>query len=126
MRWVHFLPVDKPLQLSLLDESFNLLLQVVAVGRVMTVVTVETIVFVSRPSIRISLQLAKKGQGSFVLDLLQDLVDRGSQRGEVCELSCGGLGVPVFPPFSGSSHLPSPILPYVFLSFPLLGLLFLG
>ena len=52
-----------------------MLLQVVAVGFVMTMVTVEAAILVSRPLIRISLQLAKKGQGSFVLDLHQDLVD---------------------------------------------------
>ena len=68
MRWVHSLLVDEPFQLSLLNESFNLLLQVIAVGYVMIVVTVEVAVLISRPLIRISLQLAKKGQGSFVLD----------------------------------------------------------
>ena len=43
----------------------------------MTVVTMEVAILVSRPFIRISLQLARKCQGSFVLDLHQDLVDRG-------------------------------------------------
>ena len=75
LRWVCSLPADKPLQLSLHDESFNLLLQVVVVGCVMTVVTVEMTVLVYRPLIKISLQHTKKGQGSFVLDLHQDLVN---------------------------------------------------
>ena len=78
LKWVHSLPVDEPLQLSLPDESFDLLLQVITVGCVMIVFMVETTILVSRPLIRISLQLARKGQGSFVLDLHQDLVDRGS------------------------------------------------
>ena len=68
-----------------------MLLQVVAVGFVMTMVTVEAAILVSRPLIRISLQLARKGQGSFVLDLHQDLVDQGSQQGEARELPCKGL-----------------------------------
>ena len=124
--WVCSFLADEPLQLSLSDESFYLLHQVVTVGCVMTVVMVEAAVLVSRPFIRISLQLARKCHGSFILDLHQDLVDRGSQRGEACEPLCGGLGAPVLPPFSGPSHLSPSILPYVFLSFPLLGLLFLG
>ena len=55
LRWVYSLPADEPLQLSLPNESFNLLFQVVAVDCVMTVVTMETTVLVSRPLIRISL-----------------------------------------------------------------------
>ena len=79
LRWVRSLPTDKPLQLSLPDESFNFLDQVVVVNCVVTVIMVETAVLVFRPLIRISLQLAKKGQGSFIYDLHQDLVNRGSQ-----------------------------------------------
>ena len=79
LRWVRSLPTDKPLQLSLPDESFNFLVQVVVVNCVATVIMVETAVLVFRPFIRISLQLANKGQGSFVYDLHQDLVNRGSQ-----------------------------------------------
>ena len=55
--------------LSLPDKGFNLLLQVVAVNGVMTMITVEAAVLVSRPFIRVSLQVARKGQGSFVLNL---------------------------------------------------------
>ena len=36
LRWFHSLLVDKPLQLPLPNVSFDLLLQVVAVGGVMT------------------------------------------------------------------------------------------
>ena len=45
----------------------------------MTVVTVETTVLVSGPLSRVSLWLAKKCQGSFNLDLHQDLISRGVQ-----------------------------------------------
>ena len=99
--WVCSFLADEPLQLSLSDESFYLLLQVVTVGYVMTVVMVEVAVLVSRPFIRISLQLARKCHGSFILDLHQDLVDRGSQRGEACEPLCGGFGVPILPSVFG-------------------------
>ena len=53
LRWVRSLLIDEPLQLSLPDESFNLLLQVIAVGYVMIVVTVEVAILVSRPLIKI-------------------------------------------------------------------------
>ena len=92
----------------------------------MVVITVETAVLVSRPFIRVSLQLARKGQGSFVLNLHQDLIDRDSQWGEAHELPYGGLRAHVLPSFSYPHHLPPPILSYVFLSFPFLGILFLG
>ena len=123
---VHFFFTDESLQLSLSNKSFYLLFQVIVVDCVMTVVIVEVAILVSGPFIGISLQLAGKFQGSFVFDLHQDLVDRGSQRGEACEPLCGGLGMLVILSFSGPSHLPPPILSYVFLSFPLLGLLFSG
>ena len=66
---------------------------------------VEAAVLVSRPFIRISLQLAEKGQGFFILNLHPDLVDWGSQRGEACELPYRGLGAFVLPPLSSPSHL---------------------
>ena len=53
--WDPFFLADKPLQLSLSDESFYLLLQVIAIRCVMTVVTVEVAVLIFRPLIRISL-----------------------------------------------------------------------
>ena len=87
---VHFFLADEPLQLSLSDKSFYLLLQVIAVSCVMTVVTVEAAILVFRPLIGISLQLAGKSQSSFIFDLHQNLVDRGSQRGEAYESSRGG------------------------------------
>ena len=46
---------DEPLQLSLFDKSPYLLLQVVVVGCVITVVTVEVAILVFRPLIGISL-----------------------------------------------------------------------
>ena len=67
--WVHPLLVDEPLQLSLSDKGFNLVLQIVTVSCVMAVITVESAILVSRPLIRVSIQLAEKGQGSFVLNL---------------------------------------------------------
>ena len=78
LKWVRSFPVDEPLQLSLPDESFDLLFQVITVGYVMIVFMVETAILVSRPLIRISFQFVGKGQGSFVLNLHQDLADRGS------------------------------------------------
>ena len=55
LKWVRSLPVDEPLQLSLPDESFDLLFQVITVGYVMIVFMVETAILVFRPLIRISL-----------------------------------------------------------------------
>ena len=59
--WIRSLLADKPLQLSLSDKGFNLLLQVVAVSDVMAMISMEAVIFVPRPFIRISLQLAGKG-----------------------------------------------------------------
>ena len=126
LRWFRSLITDQPLQFPLPNESFNLLLQVVAVGGLVTVITVEMAVLVSRPLIRVSLQFTRKGQGSFVLNLHQDLVDQGGQLGEACELPRRGFGMPILSLFSSRCHLPPPILLYVFLSFPFLGLLFSG
>ena len=44
----------------------------------MVVITVKAAILVYRPLIRISFQFVGKGQGSFVLNLHQDLVDLGS------------------------------------------------
>ena len=60
---------DKLLQLPLPDKGFDLLFQVIAVNRVIIVITVETTVSVSRPFVGIPLQLSGEGLGSFVLDL---------------------------------------------------------
>ena len=126
LRWICSLLTDEPLQLSLPDKGFNFLLQVIVVSGVMAVITVEAAVLFSRPFIRISLQLARKSQGPFILNLHQDLVDRGSQWGESCELPYKRLRASVLSPLSNPSHLLSPVRPYVFLSFPFLGLLFSG
>ena len=55
LRWIRSLLTDELLQLSLPNESFNLLFQVIEVGFVMTVITVEAVVLVPRPFIRVSL-----------------------------------------------------------------------
>ena len=60
---------DEPLQLPLPIESFYLLLQVIAFRHVVAMITVVTIVFVSRPLAKVSLPLARECQGSFVLNL---------------------------------------------------------
>ena len=52
--WVFSAP-DEPLQLPLLDEGFDLLLDVVALGSVMPMISVETVVLVSGPLVRIAL-----------------------------------------------------------------------
>ena len=79
----------------------------------MAVITVKTAILVSRPLTRTS----------FVLNLHQDLDNRGSQRSEACEPPSGGFGTFILSPFSGPSHISSLILPCVLLSFPLLQLL---
>ena len=83
-------------------------------------------ILVSRPLIGVSLQLVGKCQGSFVLNLYQDLVDRGSQWDEACEPPSGGFGVPILPSVSIPYSLSLLVLPCLLLSFPLLKLLFLG
>ena len=55
MGWICSFLADKPLQLSLSDKGFNLLLQVVTISGVMAVITVEAAIFIFRPFIRISL-----------------------------------------------------------------------
>ena len=57
----------------------------------MAVNTVKVAILVSRSLLWISLQLASERQGSFVLNLHQDLVDQGSQRSETHEFSRGDL-----------------------------------
>ena len=61
LRWVRLLLIDEPLQLSLSDKGFNLLLQVVTISHVTAVVIVEWAILISRPLIRVSLQLVGKG-----------------------------------------------------------------
>ena len=68
---------DEPLQLPLPDESFYLLVQVIAFERVMIVIAVETIVLVFGPLAGVSLQLPMECQGLFVLNLHQDLINQG-------------------------------------------------
>ena len=68
MWWVRHFLADESLQFSLSDKGFYLLLQIVTFRRVMTVVTVETTVLVSRPLVRVSFQLARPCQGCLDLD----------------------------------------------------------
>ena len=68
---------DKPLQLPLFNKGFNLLFQVVIVGHVMTVVSVEAAILILRLSIGISFQLSGVSQGFLVFDLYQNLIYRG-------------------------------------------------
>ena len=110
---------NEPLQLSLSYESFYLLFQIVAIGCMMSVVMVEAIVLIPWHLAGISFQFTGKHQRFFVFNLYQDLIDQGSQGGETCELPSGGLRTSVFPPFSSPSHFSPPILPGIFLFFPL-------
>ena len=61
--------VDELLQLPLSDKGFDLLLQVVAIDRVVAVVTMKAAIFVSGPFAGITLQLSWERQGPFVLNL---------------------------------------------------------
>ena len=122
--WVCSFLAYEPLQLPLFNKNFYLLLQVIVVRCVMVVITVKVVVLVSSPLIGVSLQLAGKCQGSFILDLHQDLVDWGIQWSEACEPPSGGFGAPILPSVSSPCCLSSPILLCLLLSFPLFGLLF--
>ena len=68
---------EEPLQLPLFNKGFNLLFQVVTVGRVMTVVSVEAAILILRASVGISLQLSWVSQCFFVFDLHHNLIYRG-------------------------------------------------
>ena len=60
---------DEPLQLSLFNKGFNLLFQIVTIGRVMAVIPVEAAILILRASVRISLQLSKVSQGFLIFNL---------------------------------------------------------
>ena len=89
--WVRPFLADESLQFSLYDKGFYLLLQVVMFRRVVTVVMVKMTVLVSGPFVGVFFQLARPCQGCLVLDLHQDLINRGCQRGEAYEPPSGGL-----------------------------------
>ena len=61
--------IDEPLKLPLSNESLNLLFQIVAVGCVMPVITMEMAILVPWPLTGISLQLTRERQGSFAFNL---------------------------------------------------------
>ena len=124
--WVRPFLADESLQFSLSDKGFYLLLQVVMFRRVVTVVMVETTVLVSGPFVGVFFQLARPCQGCLVLDLHQDLINRGCQQGEACEPPSEGLGTPILSSVSCPYYLPSLVLSYIFLPFPLFRLLFSG
>ena len=65
---------DKLLQLPLFNNGFNLLFQVVTIGRVMTMVSVEAAILILQTFIGISLQLFGVSQGLLVFDLHQNLI----------------------------------------------------
>ena len=60
---------DEPLQLSLFNKGFNLLFQIVTIGRVVIVVLVEAVILILRVSIGISLQLPGVSQVFLVFNL---------------------------------------------------------
>ena len=117
---------DEFLQFPLPNEGLYLLLQVIAIRRVVTVVSVETAIFIPRPLAGITLQFSGECQASFIFDLHQDLINRGIQGGEVCEPPCRGLGSSIISFFSCSGYLPTPILPGFLLPLSLLGFLLTG
>ena len=65
---------DELLQLPLFNKGFNLLFQVVTIGRVMTVVSVEATILILRAFVGISLQLSEVSQGLLIFDLYQNLI----------------------------------------------------
>ena len=69
---------DEFLQLCLFNKGFNLLFQVITIGRVMTVVSVKAAILVPRAPVGISLQLFGVSYGLFVFDLHQNLINRGN------------------------------------------------
>ena len=72
--WICPFFVDESLQFSLSNKGFNLLLQVITLRCVVIVVLMKMTI----PFTRISLQLVGPCQGYIILDLHQDLIDKGS------------------------------------------------
>ena len=118
--------VDEFLQFPLPNEGLYLLLQVIAIRRVVTVVSVETAIFIPRPLAGITLQFSGECQASFIFDLHQDLINRGIQGGEVCEPPCWGLGSSIISFISYFGHLSTPILSGFLLPLSFLGFLLAG
>ena len=117
---------DEFLQFPLPNESLYLLFQVIAFKCVMSVISVETTIFIPGSLTGISLQFAREFQGSFVFDLYQDLINQGIQGGEVCEPPCRGFGSSIISFISRSCHHLTPILLSFLLPLSLLGLLLAG
>ena len=109
---------DKPLQLSLFNEGFNMLFQVVTVGRVMTVVLVEAAILIFRAPVGIFLQLPGVSQGFLIFDLHHNLIYRGRKWGEACKPSPRGLGATFIPSISRPGLLAPLVLSGIILPFP--------
>ena len=54
---IRFLLSDELLQLPLFNKGFNLLFQIIKIDRVVTVVSMESVILIPQASVRISLQL---------------------------------------------------------------------
>ena len=67
--WIYSFLADELLQFPLSDKGLNLLLQVVAIGYVMTMVTVEAAIFISRSLVGVAFQLSRERQSPLILDL---------------------------------------------------------
>lgn len=65
---------DKQLQLPLLNEGFDLMLEVIAFGSVMSMVPVEAAIFVSGPLVPVTLQFVWPSQCRIVPYLHEDLI----------------------------------------------------
>ena len=91
-RGIGFLLANESLQLFLSDKGLNLLLEVIAISRVVTMVAVEMAILIPGTFVGITLQLSQERQSLLVLDLHKDLIYRGRQRSEACEFSPRGSG----------------------------------
>ena len=72
-----FLLANESLQLSLSDKGLNLLLEVIAISRVVAVVAVETAILIPGTFVGVTFQFSWERQSLFVLDLHKDLIYRG-------------------------------------------------
>ena len=114
------------LQFPLPNEGLYLLVQVITFRCVVSMISVETTIFIPGSLTGISLQFAGECHGSFVFDLHQDLINQGIQGGEVCEPPCWGLGSSIISFISYFGHLSTPILSGFLLPLSFLGFLLAG
>ena len=85
--WIRFLLTNEFLQFSLSDKGLNLLLEVIAISRIVTMVAVETVILIPGTFVGITLQLSEECQGLLVLDLHKDLIYRDCQWSKARESS---------------------------------------